>query len=215
MAAAKQTLKRKPKGSGHERHAEILDAAHRILLRDGVDATTVRAIAAEIGTSSTALYVYFPTRDAILLALCDRTLAILLTRLAEIEAGPLSNLDKLKSFMRAYVRFGLEHPDEYRMTFAVKAKGIGPVHHTDTPPADGPGSVGPQLFAGLVRQVERLISEGTFAPRDAKSASEMIWMLGHGMIMLISSLPQFPWRNPDEAIADATEIALSGLLKRA
>ena len=184
------------------------------MLRDGIERATVRAIAAEIGISSAALYVYFPTREAILLALCDRTLGKLLMRFVAIEAGPGSNLAKLRTFMADYVAFGQAHPDEYRLVFAVKSHGIGPMSHLVPEPAEAAGNAGPQLFGKLLDQVKRLIAEGTFAAHDPVTAAETIWMLGHGMIMLTTSMPQFPWKEPAVAVAAATDVALAGLLKR-
>jgi AcrR family transcriptional regulator len=208
-------LQRKPKGSGYERRAEILDAAQRILLRDGIERATVRAIAAEIGTSSTALYVYFPTRDAILLALCDRTMGELLVQFDRLEATHASDIDKLKGFMAAYVRFGQTHPDAYRMVFSIKSQGIGPASHLDANPSEAAGNAGPQLFGRLRALVERLVAADIFAARDPAAIAETIWMLGHGMILLTVSMPQFPWKDPAHAIETATENLLAGLLKRA
>jgi AcrR family transcriptional regulator len=207
-------LKRKKKGSGYERRAEILDAAQRILLRDGIERVTVRAIAAEIGTSSTALYVYFPTRDSILLSLCDRTMGELLAQFDALEATHANDLDKIKGFMAAYVRFGQTHPDAYRMVFSIKSQGIGAATHLAASPNEAAGNVGPQLFGRLLSLVERLVAAGTFAARDPVAIAETIWMLGHGMIMLTVSMPQFPWKEPARAIEAATENLLAGLLKR-
>ena len=51
---------RKRKGEGSQRRAEILDAAKQLFVEEGYAATTIRRIAAKLGVSSTALYVYFP-----------------------------------------------------------------------------------------------------------------------------------------------------------
>jgi AcrR family transcriptional regulator len=174
----------------------------------------VRAIAAEIGTSSTALYVYFPTRDSILLSLCDRTMGELLAQFDALEATHANDLDKVKGFMAAYVRFGQTHPDAYRMVFSIKGQGIGAATHLAASPNEAAGNVGPQLFGRLLSLVERLVAAGTFAARDPVAIAETIWMLGHGMIMLTVSMPQFPWKEPARAIEAATENLLAGLLKR-
>jgi hypothetical protein len=58
------------------------------------------------------------------------------------------------------------------------------------------------------------VAAGTFAARDPVAIAETIWMLGHGMIMLTTSMPQFPWKEPARAIEAATENMLAGLLKR-
>ena len=52
--------------------AAILDAAARILVRDGREAANTNMIALEAGVSIGSLYQYFPNRDAIITALVDR-----------------------------------------------------------------------------------------------------------------------------------------------
>jgi AcrR family transcriptional regulator len=44
---------------------EILGAARRVLLRNGIAATTLDAVAKEVGVTKTALYYYFPSKDAL------------------------------------------------------------------------------------------------------------------------------------------------------
>ncbi|HSQ00999.1 MAG TPA: TetR family transcriptional regulator C-terminal domain-containing protein [Candidatus Dormibacteraeota bacterium] len=50
-----------------ERRAAIARAAWRTIARDGVDASTVRAIARDAGCSTGVLQHYFPDKDALLL----------------------------------------------------------------------------------------------------------------------------------------------------
>jgi AcrR family transcriptional regulator len=45
---------------------EILEAARRVLLQSGVASMTLDAVAKEVGVSKTALYYYFPSKDALL-----------------------------------------------------------------------------------------------------------------------------------------------------
>lgn len=45
---------------------EIADAARRVLLRNGIAATTLDAIANEVGLTKAALYYYYPSKDALL-----------------------------------------------------------------------------------------------------------------------------------------------------
>lgn len=44
---------------------EILDAARRVLLQKGIAATTLEAVAREVGVTKTALYYYYPSKDAL------------------------------------------------------------------------------------------------------------------------------------------------------
>src|SRR5271166_3101450 len=45
---------------------EILEATRRVLLRNGIAATTLDAVAREVGLTKTALYYYYPSKDALL-----------------------------------------------------------------------------------------------------------------------------------------------------
>ena len=53
----------------------IVAAALRLLNRDGYDALTIRALAAELGVKSASLYWHFPTKDALVDQLADELLA--------------------------------------------------------------------------------------------------------------------------------------------
>src|SRR5437867_3447431 len=80
---AHQRASRKKKGEGQQRRAEILDAAKQLFVEHGCDATTIRRIAGRVGISSTALYVYFPDKNAILTEICDATFESLIEELDE------------------------------------------------------------------------------------------------------------------------------------
>ncbi|MFI6225928.1 TetR/AcrR family transcriptional regulator [Micromonospora echinospora] len=63
---------RKIKGS---RRPEILDAALAVAAEDGIDALTMRTVAARIGVTPMAIYGYFRNKDELLDALVGRILA--------------------------------------------------------------------------------------------------------------------------------------------
>jgi TetR/AcrR family transcriptional regulator, tetracycline repressor protein len=55
-------------------HDEILDAALDLLDAGGIEATSVRGIAAKVGVAPNAVYTYYPDKAAVLAALSDRIL---------------------------------------------------------------------------------------------------------------------------------------------
>ena len=81
---------RKPKGEGHSRRGEILAAAERIFVEHGYEGATIRKIADEVGLSSTALYMHFPDKGAILQEICRDAFARLIASNAAVadEAAP-------------------------------------------------------------------------------------------------------------------------------
>ena len=94
----------------------ILDAARRIVVREGFAALSMRKIADAIEYSPATLYLYFASRDEIARALCTEGYAQLLATfepLAQI-ADPA---DRLKAMAHAYVGFGVAHPQTYRLIF--------------------------------------------------------------------------------------------------
>jgi len=60
---------------GRQSIRDILDAAHRVLRREGPARITTPAIAAEAGLSIGALYHYFPNKESVILALYETKLA--------------------------------------------------------------------------------------------------------------------------------------------
>ncbi|OKK08602.1 TetR family transcriptional regulator [Streptomyces sp. CB03234] len=54
---------------------EVLDAATRLVKRDGPAALTMRKLAAELGTAVTSIYWHVGNRESLLDALADRTVA--------------------------------------------------------------------------------------------------------------------------------------------
>ena len=94
----------------------ILDAARRIVMREGFAALSMRKIADAIEYSPATLYLHFASRDEIARALCAEGYAQLLETFV-----PLARIadpgERLKALGRAYVAFGVAHPETYRLIF--------------------------------------------------------------------------------------------------
>ncbi len=74
-----------PKVVDHEvRRAEIAEALWRVVAREGIEAATIRAVAAEAGWSRGIVEHYFDSKDALVLYACElaleRTLALVKQR---------------------------------------------------------------------------------------------------------------------------------------
>ena len=115
---------RKRRGAGHERPDEILKAARELFLEFGVESVTTRQIAARVGISQTALYVYFSTKEEMLTRLAEgawRSLRESLDTVEGLDVGATNPIARLRAIMTAFVRFWLLHPDDYRIIFMRKA----------------------------------------------------------------------------------------------
>jgi AcrR family transcriptional regulator len=65
--------------SSPERRRRMLNAARYLVLRQGLRATTMEAIAREAGVAKPTLYSYFPDKDAVFRAIVEDLMAAVLT----------------------------------------------------------------------------------------------------------------------------------------
>ncbi len=197
---------RKRRGEGHTRRDEILRAAKDLFLKEGFEATTIRKIAHRVGVSAPALYLYFPDKEAILLALCDQTFGFLIGRMVEIESRKLSPRERLRHCGEAYVRFGLEHPQEYWLTFM---SGNTP---KQVESRDGEGNSGAIAFQRLVSLMRDIEVAGLKLNYPPETAAELLWMSLHGLVAALIKNPESPGAHRETLIRGMIEIVERGVL---
>ena len=207
---------RKRRGEGHTRRDEILIAAKELFLREGYEATTIRRIADVVGVSAPALYLYFKDKDAIMLALCDQTFSSLIEVMEGMEQQPLTPIERLRRCGAAYIRFALEHPREYWLTFlsgntpeAVRKRG----HRPETFDPDAPGSKGAVAFAKLMGVFRDIENSGLHLHYPVETAAELVWMGLHGLVAALINNPDFPWTKRDALIEGMLEMTVRGVVK--
>lgn len=88
------------------RDEQILCAAEKLFFERSFDGVGVDEIGRVAGTSGSAIYRHFPSKDAILAALFDKTLDTLLVRVGEPEQDPQADLEKL---LRSFVSLTNSH----------------------------------------------------------------------------------------------------------
>lgn len=198
---------RKPKGEGHSRRAEILAAAERIFVEHGYEGATIRKIADEVGLSSTALYMHFPDKGAILQEICRLAFEKLLCLNRRItEAQPTPEV-RLREMMNAYVAFGFDNPNAYRLVYLTR-----PVEARD-----GAESAAQQMGAELFQSFEQVMQDieaaGRLRSGDAGQAARVYWAGVHGIVSLMITKPYFEWGDRQVLVGMMMDTLVSGLLK--
>ncbi len=156
----------------------ILDAAREMFVREGFEATTMRAIAARIEYTPTAIYHHFANKHALLTELCTmdfRSLSLAFQKIERVE-DPIERLARIGA---AYVDFGLEHPMQYQLLFMTRRPEVQKV------PLDAsePG----QDAYGFLRDTcaEAIVSGRMVADcDDAEELAQMCWGSLHGLVAL-------------------------------
>ena len=193
---------RKRKGEGLQRRAEILDAAKQLFVEEGYAATTIRRIAAKLGVSSTALYVYFPDKDAILVEICDATFAGLIAELDDVRRDATDPLDALAKSLERYIRFGLRHPNEYELTFvARRSKELENLKP----------KLGMQAFGRFYDCVDAVVRANVTNESDTQLLTQQLWAAIHGLVALLLLRSEFPWAELDTLISGHVGMLLRGV----
>ena len=198
---------RKARGSGHERLAEILAAARALFLAHGVEGVTTRQIALRVGISHAALYFHFKNKEEILERLVAAAFDKLGATIQAIDTQHGDALGFLRALIPAYIRFGIDNPEEYRLAFVLSRT------KTKTK-AERDADVGLAVFEVLVRRMSAGSADGTLAlgHHSARAAAQVLWASLHGLVALVPSYPDFGWA-PVEALTNAqTDLLLKGLL---
>jgi AcrR family transcriptional regulator len=85
-----------------ERRQAIIDAALKVALRNGLASTTVRDVAAEMGTSSGLIHHYFESMDAVLATAFEQAAGHDLAITVAAVGAADHPLEKLRAFFRTY-----------------------------------------------------------------------------------------------------------------
>ena len=200
--AARRRAKR---GEGELLRADILAAAERLLIQTGDQgAVSIRAIADAAGVTPPSIYLHFADKTDLLAAVCDARFADFIRYLDDATQGIADPLDALWAMGRAYVRFGLENPEHYRIMFMTR------------PPADAPAMPPDKLpglaaFGCLVDAVARCIDAGALAAGDAFLVATNLWTAVHGVTSLLIARPDFPWPDVDRLMTLVLGVQSRGL----
>lgn len=158
----------------------ILDAAQAIIVKEGFAALTMRRLASAIEYSAASLYLHFEDRRAIARELSRRGYAALLTAL-QSGLKPATPETALRSLAHAYTRFGMEHPETYRLILMEAPEYVAAAFDQEQPP--DPEDYATQCFA-LVLDVANRLRKAAASRVSGLEIAESIWCGLHGIVSL-------------------------------
>lgn len=196
-----------------ETRDKILDAARELFITEGYDGVSMREVADRIEYSPTAIYVHFADKEELFRELCHQDFR----RLAQVFQG-IATLedpaDRLKQIGHAYINFGLEYPNHYKLMFMTPH----PLTEPDERDRQVKGNPEVDSYAFLKQTVEEMIARGLFRDGldDAELISQTLWAGVHGVISLeIAKRGDrwVEWRPMETRAALMLDSLMRGLLK--
>lgn len=167
----------------------IIDTAIALADRDGLDAVTLRRIAAVLGVHVTSLYNHVPTRDAVTTGIVDA----LVTR-ADLPTGEIEWEPWVRTFVAAVGEIAIAHPGAFaalqrrpvegaRATRSFEAA-LAAFERAGLKPADAYGAVKATTHMALSIGVERALwqrgeeAETAFEQLPAESFPHVLALQG-------------------------------------
>lgn len=160
----------------------ILDAAKKLFVTAGYEATSIRKIAKEIEFSPTTIYLYYRDKSDIIYALHQEGFQMLrqdFQPLMQVEAP----FERLKALGKCYINFALTHPDFYDVMFMMK----DPMQHLQINCVEAAWEEGERVFDFLLRTVRDCQDAGYFKELDPVHVAIQAWSTVHGLCALYVS----------------------------
>lgn len=192
--------------------AAILNAAERLFLERGYQATTVEQLAEQADVALGSLYGHFGGKEGVYAALIDRALELDRRYCDEGWASGSNAVERLVGLSEGYLRFARDNPGHFRVFRFPPAGG----------PSDGPAAASAQRVAERVAsEVDRMAgalseatAKGIVRRVDPRAAAVFLWAAWDGVIAahvlpgnMGLSEPQF-----ESVLALAREVLTLGLL---
>ncbi|GAB2934542.1 TetR/AcrR family transcriptional regulator [Nonomuraea fastidiosa] len=159
-----------------ERRREVMSAARRVIVRDGIDAATTRAIAKEAGYSNGVLAHYFADKDEILLSALRQSHERIRARLtAKVESAPTA-LAALRELLLDNLPLDADRAQETRLEVSFWSRSLAAERLAEVQRAEaGELRAAVRELLGRAREAGELRGRGRptgETPGDAREAGE-------------------------------------------
>lgn len=170
---------------GEDRRGRLIEAGIRRLERDGPEALNARALAAEIGASTMAVYTHFGGMAGLYEAIM-RELFVRFGR--HLSAVPRTNdpVADMLALGLGYREYALANPQRFRFMVGLTALGDHPpIGHDLT--AEGTPTILPEVNATFEQNIEivrRAMAAGRIRDEDPLPVAGQFWSMIHGYVLL-------------------------------
>jgi AcrR family transcriptional regulator len=185
----------RPREHNQQLAGVLLDTAERRIAADGVDALSLRAVAADAGTTTRAVYTLFGSKDALVGALGVRAMEYLGREVRALTASDDPVADVVAAGL-VFRSFALEHPALYSVAFHRASAAVWPLFR----------DAAAEAFGALQLWFEPLAALGLLGDRTAADAALQFDALCEGIAWMelrgnpLRPDPESFWRSAVTAL---------------
>lgn len=183
-------IKEKRNKKKEEFRREILNSARDLFIDVGYEKLSMRRLAEKIDYSPTTIYLYFKSKDDLLLAICEEVAEQFLTKLSHIRSVQSKPLEALRQAMLYLVTFAFENPNQYKVFFLTRPNVYGT--QEEFMKRD---SMARNSYFEFRKIVQVCIGEGKLRPMDIDVVTQVLATAPHGLITMTLYQNSFPWAD--------------------
>lgn len=161
-----------------QRRKAIIKIVRKLIRKGGMGEISLRKVAELAGYSTTVVYTLFGDKAALITQAMDEDLLELTRTITQAVEQAEPGWPRLRAMGRAYVKFGIDHPDEYAFVFMTRRphapNEAARVQHGN--PAQDPYAAGRLLVGEAARM--GLLSD---RPQDIELMVQILWEGIHGL----------------------------------
>lgn len=174
---------------------ELIEKARERIESEGLDRLTLASLAATFGIAAPSLYHHFKNKTALLVAVNERTGALLVEHVQASIAHTDDPRERISAMLHAYRAFALANPATYGLAFTNTIPGL---------------QLDPAFAEALALPLQATVA-GLVGAEAALPALRGGWALVHGFVMLELSGQFRRGGDLDVAFAHAVAAYIRGL----
>ncbi len=151
---------------------EVIEAALKIVMREGIENLTARALAGELGSSARPVFTVFSGMDEVQ---CEVQKAARALYNKMVEQGLKENL-AFKGVGKAYIRFAIEYPKLFQMLFMREKSTVPELNSVLGMIDENYGKILQSIESGYGLDIE-----------TAKEIYRHLWIYSHGIAVLLAT----------------------------
>lgn len=188
--------RQQPESERNELRKKILRAAGEIITREGFSSFSMRKLADKIGYSVGSIYLYFQSREEIARSLSYEGYSQLFNEMSAAKAKTKGKnaASQFAALMQAYIRFGMENPETYRLIFMDDPVYLKTIYARKQ--ENDPANLAFKLLVDAISELQS--SDHNFPKAHAIQIAETCHAAAHGIVSMKLTCPYFPTSSAEE-----------------